>query len=181
MADDARISTALPKHPKTVKLRRRLGVDGCWSLICLFLWVSDNRPSGDLSGMTDEDIEIAADWNGEPGTFIATLAEVRFVDGEPGPTESTTGPNITPMLPTVPSALHKQKRQRRPGGGGKKNRMRSAYTPDANRMRSACEPTKTAMPSSPLRHSPLHMTPQKLLARRQAPRHRRTPRHLFRP
>ena len=63
MADDARISTAFPRHPKTVKLQRRLGATGCGSLVCLFLWVADNRPDGDLSGMSDEDIEIAAGWS----------------------------------------------------------------------------------------------------------------------
>lgn len=45
MADDARISTALPRHPKTVMLQRRLGASGCWSLVCLFLWVADNNPA----------------------------------------------------------------------------------------------------------------------------------------
>ena len=84
MADDARISTALPRYPKTVKLQRRLGPSGCWSLICLFLWVADNRPNGDLEGMTVEDIEIAADWDGDDGVFVQTLSDVRFLDGQPG-------------------------------------------------------------------------------------------------
>ena len=60
MADDARISTAFPQHPKTVKLKRRLGYEGCWALLCFWLWVADNRPAGDLSGLSAEDIEIAA-------------------------------------------------------------------------------------------------------------------------
>lgn len=84
MADDARISTALPRHPKTVKLQRRLGAPGCWSLVCLFLWVADNRPDGNLRGMTSEDVEIAANWTGDSGVFAKTLAEVRFVDGSEG-------------------------------------------------------------------------------------------------
>lgn len=84
MAEDARISTALPSHPKTRKLYKRLGGDGCWALICLFLWVAGNRSDGDLRGLTEEDIELAADWRGEAGTFIAALREVGFLDGEPG-------------------------------------------------------------------------------------------------
>ena len=82
MADDARISTALPRHPKTVKLQRRLGVSGCWHLVCLFLWVAENRYDGDLKDMTDEDIEIAAGWTGDIGAFTRTLIEVGFIEGD---------------------------------------------------------------------------------------------------
>jgi hypothetical protein len=81
MADDARISTALPKHFKTMKLKRRLGAPGCWSLVCLFLWVADNKPSGDLAGMTDEEIEIIGQWEGAVGGFVNELVAVRFLDG----------------------------------------------------------------------------------------------------
>ena len=84
MAEDARISTGFPRHHKTVKLKRRIGAEGCWSLICLFLWVADNRPEGDLRGMTDEDIEIAAEWGGEPGGFAKALAESGFIDSFEG-------------------------------------------------------------------------------------------------
>ena len=81
---DARISVGLPAHPKTKKLIRRLGEGGAWRLLCLFLWVAQSRPDGDLSGMTGEDIELAADWQGEDGAFIKALIEVGFVDGEEG-------------------------------------------------------------------------------------------------
>jgi hypothetical protein len=84
MADDARISTALPRHPKTVKLLRRLQERGGWALLCLFLWVAENRSDGNLEGLTGEDIEIAANWAGEPGAFISGLATVGFLDGEDG-------------------------------------------------------------------------------------------------
>lgn len=79
---DARISTGLPTHPKTKKLLRRLGPAGPWALVCLFLWARDNRADGDLSGMTDEDIELAADWSGDEGAFVAALVSVGFVDGD---------------------------------------------------------------------------------------------------
>lgn len=81
---DARINVGLPAHPKTKKLIRRLGEGGAWRLVCLFLWVAQSRPDGDLSGMTGEDIELAADWQGEEGAFIKALIEVGFVDGEEG-------------------------------------------------------------------------------------------------
>jgi hypothetical protein len=79
--EDARIKVALPTHPKTVKLHRRLGADGCWSLVCLILWCAQNRADGDLTGMTDEDIEIAAHWTGAAGAFIAELADIGWLDG----------------------------------------------------------------------------------------------------
>src|SRR5450759_3870796 len=81
MDDDARISTAFPRHPKTRKLRKRLGVEGCWALLCLFLWVAENRADGNLTGLSDEDIELAVDWSGEAGAFVQVLADVGFLDG----------------------------------------------------------------------------------------------------
>lgn len=82
MSDDVRISVGLPNHPKTKKLKRRVGGDGCWSLIVLFLWVGAEKWDGDLSGMSDEDIELAAGWDGEPGALVAALLEVRFMVGD---------------------------------------------------------------------------------------------------
>lgn len=82
---DARISTSLPSHPKTKKLMRRLGgACGGWYLVRLFLWVAENRSNGDLSGMTDEDIELAVDFDGDEGTLISALCDVGFMDGEQG-------------------------------------------------------------------------------------------------
>jgi hypothetical protein len=81
MADDARISTALPFHPKTRKLRKRLGTAGCWSLVCLLLWTASNRWDGNLSGLSDEDIELAAEWDGDPGGLVHALCEVGFLEG----------------------------------------------------------------------------------------------------
>jgi hypothetical protein len=82
MADDARISTAIRNHPKTRKLQKRLGKEGVLSLFYLFLYAAESQPDGNLAGMSDEDIEIACDWDGPEGQFIASLVEVRFIDGE---------------------------------------------------------------------------------------------------
>lgn len=80
---DARISPELPGHHKTKKLIRRLGDGAAWKLVCLHLWTASNRPDGDLSGMSAEDIELAVDWAGEPDAFVATLVEVGFIDETP--------------------------------------------------------------------------------------------------
>ena len=70
MEIDIRLSVEFFDHPKTIKLQRRIGLDGVMSLIKLWLWCRINRPSGILSGMDIEDIEIAAKWTGEHGTFV---------------------------------------------------------------------------------------------------------------
>ena len=77
---DARLNLGLPHHPKTRKLQRRLGPSGPWALVCLILWAGHHRPNGDLAGMDDEDIELACDWQGEPGEFVRVAAEVGFLD-----------------------------------------------------------------------------------------------------
>lgn len=81
---DARISIGLPQHPKTKKLIKRLGDGAAWRLICLFLWAASNKPDGNLDGMTAEDIELAVDWPGEDGAFVAAMIEVGFIDGVEG-------------------------------------------------------------------------------------------------
>lgn len=84
MATDARFSTNLASHPKVKKLRRRLGAEGCWAWVCLVLWVASDRSDGDLAGMSDEDIELSADWGGEEGDLVRVLSELRMLDGDAG-------------------------------------------------------------------------------------------------
>lgn len=79
-ASDARINTELPAHPKTKKLIRRLGESGAWHWIKLICWVAANRPSGDLKGMSGEDIELAIDWTGEPDALVNALLDLGFLD-----------------------------------------------------------------------------------------------------
>jgi hypothetical protein len=81
---DARLNTGLAGHHKTKKLMRRLGPAGPWGLVCLFLWAAANRTDGNLSGMSSEDIELAADWTGEPDALVTALREVGFLDGLDG-------------------------------------------------------------------------------------------------
>ncbi len=91
MNADIRISVGFPNHPKTVKLDRRLGFQGIRSLLALWTWAAQNRPDGDLGGangrctvvrrpLDEEDIEIAAQWPGEPGLFVATLVALGWLD-----------------------------------------------------------------------------------------------------
>lgn len=81
---DARIQTTLPAHPKTKRLLRALGGEGGWYLVRLFLWAAENRSDGDLTGISDEDIELAIDWPGAPRTFVDALHACGFVEGPEG-------------------------------------------------------------------------------------------------
>ena len=46
----------------------------------LWLWAAQNRPSGVLSGMDEEDIEIAARWNGEVRAFNGVVRRLKLLD-----------------------------------------------------------------------------------------------------
>lgn len=148
MADDARISTAFPRHPKTVKLQRRLGATGCWSLVCLFLWVADNRPDGDLSGMSDEDIEIAAGWSGDPNTFVGALVEVGFLDGQDSVRSIHDWVEHNPWAATRGERVAKAKKAAAARWGTSDPSMLDGCLPHATGMQGACSDTKRAMPTT---------------------------------
>ena len=78
---DIRIKPGAPDHPKTERLCRRLG-DGAWRCLNrLWLFAAEAHPTGDLSSLDDEAIEIAAGWRGDAGVFVRALREVRYLDG----------------------------------------------------------------------------------------------------
>ena len=70
MNTDIRLSVGFWQHPKTKKTVKRLGLEGIRSLQVLWLWAAVSRPDGVLSGMDWEDIELAADWQGEERAFF---------------------------------------------------------------------------------------------------------------
>lgn len=70
MNTDIRLSTGFWGHPKTRKLVKRLGLEGVRSLQILWLWAAQEKPDGSLAGMDWEDIELAADWQGEERAFF---------------------------------------------------------------------------------------------------------------
>ena len=80
MNSDFRISVGFSRHHKTRKLKRLLGADGVLSLIWLWEYTAAERPDGNLSKLDDDDIELAADWNGEAGAFVKAIKAVGFLD-----------------------------------------------------------------------------------------------------
>lgn len=80
MNSDIRLSVGFFDHPKIIKLERQLGLEGLTALLRLWLWAAQNRPSGILSGMDGEDIEIAARWKGEVGAFNGVVTRLKLLD-----------------------------------------------------------------------------------------------------
>jgi hypothetical protein len=99
--DDYRVSTSWRDHPKRKKLERRLGRDGVLAIMDLWAFCANtpSRRSGDLSGMDDEDITLAANYPVDDASgnataceayankcaaFVAVLSELRLIDGVSG-------------------------------------------------------------------------------------------------
>lgn len=73
----------LAKHPKTLKLARKLNIHIAQAIGHLHLfwwWAMEYAQDGDLSHCDPEDIAIAADWPGDAGQFVESLVESGFVD-----------------------------------------------------------------------------------------------------
>lgn len=80
--DDLRIRRGALRHPKILLLRKRLGAEAVLSLIALWDHAAGNRWKGSLAGMTDPEIEAAADWCGAEGAWIAAASALRLLDGD---------------------------------------------------------------------------------------------------
>lgn len=152
---DARLSTTFPAHPKTKKLLRRLGPAGPWALICLFLWARNSKPDGDLTGMTVEDIELAADWAGDDGALVAALSVVGFLDGHDGAFRIHDWAEHQPWSAGAEDRSQASawaalcKRWGREGAAERMPeyaaKMQAAPKPDAAKVRPACDPHATGM------------------------------------
>lgn len=77
---DIRLSLDFFDHPKSKKLKKRLGLEGVMALLKLWAWTAGNRPGGMLAGLDAEAVELAADWDGEEGAFVSTLLDLRLLD-----------------------------------------------------------------------------------------------------
>lgn len=154
MAEDARLSTGFAAHPKTRKLRRRLGTEGCWSLVALILWTANERFDGDLAGLSDEDIEICAEWDGETGGLVRVLTELKFLDGEEGSRSIHDWEDHQPFVAGRPARVaqarkaahvrwsHEQKTATRQDADS----MPDASDEHADSMPTACTQQESAMP-----------------------------------
>lgn len=73
----------LARHPKTLKLARKLNVHVAQAIGHLHMfwwWALDYAQDGDLSHCDPEDIAIAADWPEDADFFVESMVEVGFID-----------------------------------------------------------------------------------------------------
>lgn len=82
MNTDIRLSVIFFNHIKTLQLERRCGKEGVLCLLKLWVWAAVNRPSGDLSGYSLDDLELFSGWTGESGCFGEALRDIGWLDGE---------------------------------------------------------------------------------------------------
>jgi len=82
--NDYRVKTSWVRSRKRRKLQRRLGPAGPLALMDLWGYCADFRPDGDLVGMSIDDIEAEAYWEGEQGAFVGALEHAGLLDGKPG-------------------------------------------------------------------------------------------------
>ena len=80
MSSDIRVNVSFLSHHKVVKIRKRLGDSAALSLIALWCFAAQNRTDGILTGMDDEDVEIAAQWYGENGALVKELLSLKLID-----------------------------------------------------------------------------------------------------
>lgn len=80
---DFRILVTYPTHRKTIKMVRVLGPVAVLCHLKLMAHVRQHRTDGWLTGMSIDDIEIEAGWEGEPGEFVGVLLEVGYLDNDP--------------------------------------------------------------------------------------------------
>ncbi len=80
--DDYRIQVGFLRHPKTKALRRALGLEGVFSLLTLFEFctVHKSRTDGRLTNLGTIGLTDAAEWGGDPGKFLAVLADLKWID-----------------------------------------------------------------------------------------------------
>ncbi|OFV81456.1 MAG: hypothetical protein A2Y78_08920 [Acidobacteria bacterium RBG_13_68_16] len=82
----------LVDHPKTLAVARRLGicpVQVVGHLHCLWWWVMRHRGTGNITGVADEDLAVAARYDGSAPDFVAALLQCGGGDGKPGFIERT--------------------------------------------------------------------------------------------
>ena len=77
------IHQTLPVHKKTLAAADALDMPPAHfmgHIITFWLWALDNVPDGNLDEVSARMIARAAQWEGDPDTFLNTLIEVGFID-----------------------------------------------------------------------------------------------------
>lgn len=73
-------ATNMTRHHKPLMLMATLGDRAFFCLHSLLGYVTEHRPTGDLTGLPDAAIEVYAQWTGERGAFVTACVEVGIID-----------------------------------------------------------------------------------------------------
>jgi hypothetical protein len=90
---------ALPRHTKALRLDAILRRRRTWThVVELWMWASEERPDGNLSGLEPVVIARQAGYRGDSGRFVDALREVGFLDadGRPHGWRETVGVDEAP-------------------------------------------------------------------------------------
>lgn len=83
MTGDYRIKIGFFRHHKTKRLKKKGGADAILALLQIWEWAAEQRPDGDLRGLSAEDIDIVVDWDSSM-PLATLLSEAGFLDGDEG-------------------------------------------------------------------------------------------------
>lgn len=150
---DIRIQDTFFDNRKIVKLKRKHGADALLCLIRLWMYTAKNAPKGILFDMDDDDIEIAAGWDGEQGQFVRALVDLSLLDKDNGIAQIHDWETSQPWA--FKSDIRSQKA--RLGGVAKAEKLLQADPKHATSMPEA--DSKHAQSNAPLLSSPLPSSP----------------------
>ena len=143
---DIRLDISFLTHFKRRKLERAAGPLATLALIDLWLFVAqeDQRAStGSLHGMSDDDIELAANWSGEPGALVVALQSCGFIEGDEGSRAVHEWGYWQPYLSAKQTRSAKAKAAARARWGSREQAR--ACNPDAPSMQVECSEHATGM------------------------------------
>lgn len=83
MPEDFRIRVSFRTSRKRRRLMRLLDAEGVVALVDLWGYCAAERPDGDLSGLTAEDIADEVAWMGDAAKLVDALVTAGFLDGGP--------------------------------------------------------------------------------------------------
>jgi hypothetical protein len=80
MNTDIRVDVGFLDHWKTETLISECGADSVLSLIRIWIFAAQNKPTGRLFGIKSTMIERVAKWRGEGGKLLNCLTDLRFIE-----------------------------------------------------------------------------------------------------
>lgn len=80
MNTDIRLKLSFRNHPKTKKLALKLGPAAPLNFIYLLMFAAESKPDGRLTGMDNDDVAIAAGYDGDSDEFVDVLLAIRYLE-----------------------------------------------------------------------------------------------------